>query len=164
MDIFARLTADHDAHRELAESLLDAQNPEKRRTLFERLRRDVEAHANAEEQTFYAALLAQPDVQQTARHSIIEHEELEELFEAAERAGPQGDEWPDAIAALVDRLKHHMHEEEDDVFPEAREVLSPQDAISMVQAFEARKDDDIDNTGETAFVDETSARYTAPSV
>lgn len=163
MNIYTRLTADHDAHRELADALLEASTPKERQTLFERLRRDVEAHANAEEQTFYSALLAQADAQELARHSIVEHEEIEDLFEAVERAGPEGEGWSDAVEKLVDRLKHHMHEEEDDVFPKAQRILKAHKAVAMVQAFEARKDDNLDGA-ETAYVEDTSAQYAAPSV
>ena len=162
MDIFKRLTHDHHDHRALADALANAKAPAQRRALFDQLRTDVVAHANAEEQTFYAALLAMPDVQETARHSIIEHEELEELFEAADAAGPDSDAWPEAIEALVDRLKHHMHEEEDDVFPIAREALSDTEAISMVQAFEERKDGELPPPEPAAFFDGSGPRRANP--
>ncbi|MGK0362960.1 MAG: hemerythrin superfamily protein [Bradymonadia bacterium] len=164
MDIYTRLIRDHDEHRVLAEELIEATAPQARLRLFERLRTDVEAHANAEEQTFYAALLADADVQETARHGIVEHEELEELFESAASVGPQSDDWPAAIETLVDRLKHHMHDEEDDVFPEARQVLTDEAAIAMVQVFEDRKDGELPEPNASAFTGDESGRFGAQSV
>ena len=51
-DIFTRLKQDHDRHREMLDRVAATSGDSKeRREAFEKLRIDVSAHANAEEQS-----------------------------------------------------------------------------------------------------------------
>ena len=43
---------------------------EERRLLWDKFKPDAAAHANAEEETLYAALIENPDTQEQSRHSI----------------------------------------------------------------------------------------------
>ncbi len=140
MDIHTRLKQDHDRHRQLATQIAETSGAsDERRHLWQEFRADVEAHANAEEQTFYAEILESPDAQEKARHSIAEHEEASGLVEKVEQCEMSSPAWLQHFKTLREELEHHMEEEEDEVFPLARGVLDDRSAKSLATRFDERK-------------------------
>lgn len=80
MDIYERLQQDHERQKELANQLAQTSgDSSERRQLFAQIKAEAEAHANAEEQTFYAASIETQNGQEQARHSVSEHKEAADL-------------------------------------------------------------------------------------
>ncbi len=140
MNVYERLENDHRRQRELARKLVETSgdSPE-RRELFAAFREEVEAHADAEEQTFYAALIAHPDGQEKARHSVSEHEEAADLLEELAELEMSSGGWLRKFEKLKDELEHHLDEEEDEVFPLARRLFDDAVAARLGAEFEERK-------------------------
>jgi iron-sulfur cluster repair protein YtfE (RIC family) len=140
MDIYQRIKQEHDLQRQLATALADTSgdSPERRR-LWTQLKPEAEAHANAEEQTFYAALIARQETQEQARHSISEHEDAAELIDTLEEADMSSGAWLQNFKKLRDELEHHMQEEESEVFAQAREVIDEDEAIQLARDYDERK-------------------------
>ena len=140
MQIYERLTHDHDKHRDLAKRIrATSGDTEERRELWRAFREDVEAHANAEEQSFYAALIERQRGQEKAQHSIAEHKEIDDLFEEIDALDMSSPAWLTRFKQLAHDLEHHMDEEEEEVFPLARKLLGDSDGDLMVSRFEERK-------------------------
>ncbi len=140
MDIYERIVLDHDTQRELAAALeATSGDSEERRELWDRFKPEAEAHAAAEEQTFYAELIADPETQEQARHSVSEHKEAADLLEELGELDMSSSQWLAKFKTLKDDLEHHMSEEENEVFAQARRVISQQQATKLVDEFEARK-------------------------
>src|SRR3546814_17756856 len=77
--IFEDLKRDHDRHRQLLDQLAHIQgNGEERRSLFETLRKELQAHAAAEEESLYATMLGCPDLRDEASHSVSETKEIDD--------------------------------------------------------------------------------------
>jgi len=75
MDIYEQLIDDHGKQKGLLAGLVSTEgDSSERRRLFDLLKVELEAHAAAEEQVFYAELMAEPDGQEKARHSVAEHQ------------------------------------------------------------------------------------------
>lgn len=140
MTIYERLTQDHNEHRELIEKIGETtgDSPE-RRELWDKLKIELEAHAAAEEQSLYASLMKEPDGQEQARHSVHEHQESSDLIEELSELDMSSPGWLLKFHKLAEELEHHMKEEEDDVFPLARKVLSDTHANELAERFESRK-------------------------
>lgn len=82
MDTYTRLKQDHDEHREIAKQIMNTSgDSEERRQLWATFKPEAVAHANAEEQAFYATLIEEPDTQEQARHSVSEHKKADDLIE-----------------------------------------------------------------------------------
>lgn len=140
MDIYDRLTKDHDTHREMAARLAETTgDSDERRKLWDEFKPEAEAHANAEEQTFYATLIEHPEAQEKARHSISEHKESSDLIEKLSTDDMSSPGWLQNFKKLKEELEHHMEEEENEVFVKARKVIPEETAIQLASDFEERK-------------------------
>ncbi len=140
MDIYDRLTKDHDTHREMAARLAETTgDSDERRKLWDEFKPEAKAHANAEEQTFYATLIEHPEAQEKARHSISEHKESSDLIEKLSTDDMSSSGWLQNFKKLKEELEHHMEEEENEVFVKARKVIPEETAIQLASDFEERK-------------------------
>ena len=141
--IFDSLKADHDRHRTMLSIIAEASEGDQAE-LFEQFRIDVSAHAAAEEQTLYAIMMANPDLQEDARHSVSEHKEIDDMIVELAKAEPGSDGWETAFDALRSEYDHHITEEEEEMFPAAAEALSDADATRLATVFSERKPDEIE--------------------
>ncbi|MEM6649852.1 MAG: hemerythrin domain-containing protein [Pseudomonadota bacterium] len=145
MNIYERLKQDHDRHRKLADKIMHTTgDSEDRRALWEKFKVDCVAHANAEEQTLYASLIKDSDTQEQARHSVHEHEEVDELIEQLDQMEMSSGAWLQKFEKLKDELEHHMKEEEEEVFDQAKDVIASSEAKQMAEKFDQRKDQELD--------------------
>lgn len=141
MDIYERLTEDHNKQRGLLGGVGETSGDSKeRQRLFAALKKELEAHANAEEQVFYSVLLAEPDGQDKARHSVTEHKEMNDLIADLEDTDMSTGGWLTKFKDLRHKVEHHVDEEEEEVFARARKLLSDKEANDMVAEFDKRKE------------------------
>jgi hemerythrin superfamily protein len=137
--IFQDLKADHDRHREMLTKLGDATDATQRGDLFEELRKELQAHAAAEEESLYATMLGNPDLRDEARHSVSEHKEVDDYLGELVKLDPASSEWTETFEKMRHRYLHHIDEEEEDMFPEASEKLSGETEERLALIFEDRK-------------------------
>lgn len=123
MDIFEIIERDHASLRELGQQIMDTYDHEQRKEIFSQYRENLKSHERAEERFFYIALLADDKSQDEARHSIAEHEEIEELIEQTDDDADT-EMWLAGFEDLHELVLHHMEEEEEEIFRVARDVLS----------------------------------------
>ena len=144
MNIYERIVQDHDKHRELAAQIMKTEgNSEERNELWQQFKPEAVAHANAEEQTFYAELIEARKSQEQARHSVHEHKEADDLIQELDEMDMSSSGWIQKFEKLKDELEHHMDEEESDVFEIARKVISNDLANDLFDKFEKRKRSEI---------------------
>jgi len=143
LDIYERLTQDHDTQREMARKLAETSGDSaERRALFEKFKLELESHANAEEQTFYATLIEKPEGQEKARHSIAEHKDAADLIEELENTDMGTGAWLQKFEKLKHEVIHHVDEEEQEVFVLAKTLIAGEKANSLVAEFDDRKADE----------------------
>lgn len=142
--IYDRLKQDHDKHRAILDKLARTHgDSDERRVLFDEIKAEVDAHAAAEEQTFYASLIERQDGTEKARHSIAEHKEAADILEELAEMEFDSTGWLTRFKTFKDELEHHMQEEEDEVFPKARKLISDSDAKALAARFAQRKDAEL---------------------
>lgn len=140
MDIYERLTQDHQSQKKLASQIMETSGDSaERQRLFDEFRTETEAHANAEEQTFYAALIEQPEGQEKARHSIAEHKEAADQLTELNEQDMSSSGWIRNFEKLKDELEHHIEEEEIEVFQLAKSLLENGLTLKMAEEFDNRK-------------------------
>lgn len=151
MDIYSRLKRDHDTQRELGKKICATEgDSEERRTLWERYKIELEAHASAEEQTFYAELMSHPDASDKARHSVSEHKDAADLIEEIDDMDMSSPGWLTRFKKLQHGIEHHVDEEEEEVFEVARKVIHIDTANQLAQAFNERKPEEVEREKDAA--------------
>ncbi|AHD08371.1 hemerythrin domain-containing protein [Phaeobacter gallaeciensis] len=139
--IYDAIKDDHDTHRKLLTSIQDSK-VEARGALWKRFYEDVKSHAAAEEETFYSKLISKTWGQDAARHSVHEHQQLDDLMEELNVMKMSSDLWMTKFEQLKHEYEHHMDEEENEVFTRAKEVISDEDLEGYGSRFEQRKDEE----------------------
>ena len=139
-DILSILKSDHDLHREMLSKIaaIKSDSPE-RRDLFEAFRIEVTAHAAAEEQSLYATMLGDPDLQEDGRHSVAEHKEIDDLLGALQKTDMDNASWNAQFEELRHRYQHHIDEEEEEMFPAAEKEFNKAKAKELGAIFDRRK-------------------------
>jgi iron-sulfur cluster repair protein YtfE (RIC family) len=93
--------------------------------LIEELVKELKAHEQIEEQIFYPAVQkkASKEIQELILEGIEEHRVADFVVARIQQSQPEDDLFDARVKVLMESVKHHMREEEKQVFPEAREKL-----------------------------------------
>jgi hemerythrin-like domain-containing protein len=141
MDIFEALLKSHEVQRGLCKQLMAAiGEPDARQRLFEQLKTELAAHETAEERMFYVPLFEHDETVDASRHGIAEHHEMDEMVEDLEKSEAGSAEWLELVGKLVHKIGHHLDEEEQKFFPQAREVLSRREQKELGEPYRAEHD------------------------
>lgn len=132
------LKADHEEVKVLFDEYEDTDEPDERQVVADRLRGLLTVHATIEEEIFYPALREAFD---DADHHLleeaaVEHEAARELI-AKLAAATDVEREAALVRVLGEYVRHHADEEEDEIFPRARETELDQAALAAALA--ARK-------------------------
>lgn len=142
-DIFEAIKADHDTHRDLLKTLADTTgDSQARKDAWHEFYCHVKSHAAAEEETFYSRMIEKTWGQDMARHSVHEHQELDDLMEELNEMDMSEGAWLTKFKKLRHDYEHHIDEEEEDLFKRAREVLSKDEIESAGPQFGKRKEEE----------------------
>ena len=134
--IFEALREDHDRQRDLIARLVATTGAsDEREAVFGELRCELEAHAVHEEREFYVPLMTEDLTQETARHSVAEHKELDDFIEQLERYDMSASQFLVTARELEHRLLHHLEEEEHEVFQLAGKVLDDDQKQELARAY-----------------------------
>lgn len=139
-DIYSAIKSDHDDHRALLETIADTSGAsETRKKAWDEFYHDVKSHAAAEEETFYSKLISKTWGQDAARHSVHEHQQLDDLMEELREMDMSAGAWLEKFKKLKHEYEHHMDEEEDEVFTRAQEVIPDEEIQGYGERFLERK-------------------------
>ncbi|MBE7941985.1 MULTISPECIES: hemerythrin domain-containing protein [Ramlibacter] len=130
MDIFQALVDSHESQRRLVRELPSA-SAATLHELFHELKLEMAAHETAEERAFYVPLIEHDDTVDPARHGISEHHQMDEMVECLDKLQEGSPEWQAELGKLLHKLEHHLREEEEKFFPEARRVLDDAQAQAL---------------------------------
>lgn len=125
MNIFDALKDDHRTQRSLANTLLRTEGKSTdRKNVYDRLRNELKAHARSEERFFYTPLLQDDLTQQRSRHSLAEHNEIDEMIGKLDETEMTSSAWMIYYKQLRELIFHHLEEEEREIFQLAGKVLT----------------------------------------
>lgn len=138
--IYQVLKNDHDTHREILKKLSQTQgDSQERNELWQRFYYDIKSHAAAEEESFYAPLMAKPDGQDKARHSVAEHKDADDLLDELNEMDFSSPQWLPKFKQLRHDYEHHINEEEEEIFACAKTLFDKSEAEAMAKTFTTRK-------------------------
>jgi len=136
MNIFEEIRKDHDKQRQLLNKLVETSGAtEERKNIFEKLKVELEIHANGEERHFYKPLISNDMMQEKARHGIAEHHEIDELIEQLEETEHNSSGWLKIAKNLQHKVEHHLEDEEKTFFQLAGKVFSEKQKIDLAKDY-----------------------------
>ena len=136
-DIFGRMRQDHSWQRELAELIMKTTAEDfDRHRLFDKFRKNVEAHMAAEEQTFFSLALCLPNCLLLARRGIFGHQKILDQLRDLEKIDVSSEQWLPAFKQIRNNLEHYCDDEEEFLFPAARQRLRGTAARQMANCYD----------------------------
>lgn len=131
-------------HRDV-EALFDqieavvSDDPAAARDLFTVLEASLLAHAKTEAAVAYARFEDIRELEELMREARQEHAVVETLLGELSGMTPDDGEWLAKLSVLQENVKHHVEEEETEVFPKAQEKIDAAEAKRLATAYLQRK-------------------------
>ncbi|TAG71608.1 MAG: hemerythrin domain-containing protein [Burkholderiales bacterium] len=136
-DIYHHLRASHERQRELIAALLQsAPRSEARSALFTSVRRELMAHAAAEERFLYAPIMHLDAGLASSRHALSEHHEIDELLEELSVSEKSARGWMTKAKKLGEEVRHHLEEEERKFFQISGKLLSARQKSLLAKSYD----------------------------
>jgi hypothetical protein len=141
MDALQLLKQDHEEVKGLLEKLdsTTERGVKTREELFTRVTRELEVHEAIEEEIFYPALKEHPKAKELVLEAYEEHHVVDTVM-AEIRELPYDDEtWGAKLTVMKENVEHHIEEEEQEMFEQARDVFSKDELEELGARMEERK-------------------------
>ena len=141
MNAFALLKADHKKVAGILEKLdsTTERGVKTREELFTQLKTELDVHTRIEETIFYPALEEAKETRDITLEAFEEHRLVKQLLGELEAMSKDQEEWTAKFAVLKENVEHHVEEEESEMFPKARKVLSEDQAETLGTQMEEAK-------------------------
>lgn len=123
---------DHKSHRILMDMIECETDCKRRFGVFSNFARELCMHMAIEERSLYTHLASAPETRRRAAHSILEHQDIEELLETLYAMEIDDPHWLQSFRVMRELIERHEYEEDEAVFRDALEDLEAQDAASAV--------------------------------
>jgi hemerythrin superfamily protein len=107
-----------------------------RRSVAERVIKELSIHAAVEEQVLYPNVRAAvPDGDKLVKEGISEHQEVKEALVRLDKCRPDSDEFDDLMHQIRDDVRHHVKEEEQagGMLPKLRKHASRDELLQMAK-------------------------------
>jgi hemerythrin superfamily protein len=135
----ALLKADHKRVSDLFDQYEKTRSTARKKTLVASICKELGIHAKAEEEIFYPAVKAALKDKELVPEATVEHATMKELMAQVEGKEPDGEMFDAKIKVLSEYVKHHVKEEETEMFPKARKTRLDMKALGAQIA--ARKEE-----------------------
>jgi hemerythrin superfamily protein len=139
-DVVDVLSADHREFLGLLAQIRSSTDHTEQKELADTLVAELVRHSVAEEMWVYPAMKRHlPDGGAKVRHDVEEHRELEVLLKRLERTEPGEAAFTSTVAGIEAVLRDHVHDEEDEQFPDLRAHVPHDDLVTMARRVEKAK-------------------------
>jgi hemerythrin superfamily protein len=142
MDAITMLREDHREVEQLFKKFekTDPSAYAKRRSIVSAFSAELTRHALAEEQAFYPAVReALPDVADTILEGLEEHHIVKVTLTELAGMDPRDERFTPKVTVLMESVRHHVEEEEGELFPEVRKAIGRTALRELAVAMEAAK-------------------------
>lgn len=108
----------------------------------DKLTEHLSQHASIEEQVFYPAVRAQLGDEKAfgVLEGLEEHHIVKVTLSELEKLSPDHDRFRPKMTVLVESVRHHMEEEENDLFPKVREAFTVEELNDMGEQMATMKE------------------------
>jgi hemerythrin superfamily protein len=142
MDAITLLKNDHKTVEKLFKTFEKAGDRAKqtKAKTVEQIIEELSVHAAIEEQVFYPAVRREvPGATDEVLESLEEHHIVKWVLSELENMGPEDERFDAKVTVLIENVRHHVKEEESELFPTVRAALGRKRMNEIGDAMEAAK-------------------------
>ena len=121
-DAIALLRADHSKVSALFEQYERTRSAAKKSTIVAQICTALAVHAQIEEEIFYPAVKQAMKDKELVPEALVEHASVKSLIAQVEGVKPDGEMFDARIKVMSEFVKHHVKEEQNEMFPKARKT------------------------------------------
>jgi hemerythrin superfamily protein len=136
-DAVAMLRADHKKVSELFEQFEKSRSASRKKALVAEICMELTIHARLEEEIFYPAVKAALRDRELVPEATVEHASVKDLISQVQDAEPVGEEYDAKVKVMSEYVKHHVKEEQNEMFPKVKKTRLDMEALAAQMA--ARK-------------------------
>lgn len=142
--IYDMLHQDHEKVKRALNNIIESGDGAQttREKLFSEIKHDLELHTKFEEEVFYPQFRkakADGEAEEEVEDALEEHGEAKKMLEKLAAMDKTSDTFIETLKDLKDALEHHISDEEDEMFPQAREALDDDEAQEMGGRYQQMK-------------------------
>jgi 23S rRNA A2030 N6-methylase RlmJ len=138
MDPIKMLKQDHDEVKALFEKLERAEVT--RADGLEQLRQKLDMHETIEEEILYPALKEHAKTKAITLEAYEEHHVVDMVMAELEATPVDDETWAAKLTVAKENVEHHIEEEEDQMFKQARQVMDETELGALGDRMAARKE------------------------
>lgn len=136
--VFRHLVQEHGKTSALLMRLKASSDPDVRRELFPTIRVELLAHEQGELRELYPVLRQNAQTRGIAEAHDIDADRVDSQIEKLTSIAVDSAQWQPNLELLIERVRHHVHEEENEYFPLAQRVFGAR-SNEMLERFEQAK-------------------------
>lgn len=138
-DAIALLRADHETVSGLFADYEKTESSNKKKSLVAEICSELSVHAQIEEEIFYPAFKAALKDKLLVPEATVEHASVKDLIAQIEGLEPDGEDYDAKVKVLSEYVKHHVKEEQNEMFPKAK--ATSLDLVELGARMASRKAD-----------------------
>ncbi len=119
-DAIALLKADHEAVSQLFAEFETSRSVSNKKALVAEICTALSVHAQIEEEIFYPAVKAALKDKLLVPEAMVEHAGVKDLIAQLQGVDPDGEMYDAKVKVLSEYVKHHVKEEQSEMFPQAK--------------------------------------------
>jgi hemerythrin superfamily protein len=119
-DAITLLRADHKEVNDLFDEYEKTKSVIKKKKIVAEICTALTVHAQIEEEIFYPAFKQALKDKELIPEATVEHATLKELIAQVEDVEPDGEMYDAKIKVMSEYVKHHVKEEQNEIFPKAK--------------------------------------------
>ncbi|GII80053.1 hemerythrin [Sphaerisporangium rufum] len=144
MDAIVLLKEDHKTVEKLFKEFEKAEDasPKEKQKIVQKIAHELTAHAYIEEEIFYPAARAEvPETDDHVLESVEEHHVVVWLLSELDKLDPADERYDAKVTVLIENVRHHVEEEEQEWFPKVRSALGRNKLQELGERMEKAKAD-----------------------
>jgi hemerythrin-like domain-containing protein len=141
MNAISLLEEDHRKMKKLLSELESTteRGVKTREELFATVKDELTVHETIEEEIFYPALKEHPKTKEIALEAYEEHHVVDMVMAEIEGVPYDDERWGAKFKVMKENIEHHIEEEENEMFKQARRVFDDAELEALGERMEARK-------------------------
>lgn len=116
-----------------------SEDADARQELFDQIRSSLEAHMEIEESIFYPACREQGIEISRVDESLEEHHQVKLLLNEIEQLSLDDERAQAKFRVVMEDIRHHVREEEEELFPAVRKNMSPEQQYDLARRMKTRE-------------------------